>query len=174
MKHITETERLIIREFDVSDAKKMWELNKDEDVIRFTGDPPFDSIASAQDFLRNYSDYRSNGFGRWAVIEKSTGEFIGWCGLKLNELEVVDLGYRFFKKDWGKGYATESSRGCLAYGFGELGIEEIIGRAATENVPSWKVLEKLGMHFWKEDDCKGIHHARYYRLTRQEFEKQSL
>ena len=163
MKKILETERLILREFEISDAKKMWELNSDPEVIQYTGDPPFVSVDHARKFLSEYGDYEKNGYGRWAVIEKTSNKFIGWCGLKLNEEGLIDIGFRFFKKVWNRGYATESAKACLEYGFNILNLDEIIGRAARENRVSIRVLEKLNMSYWKEESCEGIHEAIYYK-----------
>lgn len=163
---IIETKRLILREFSSEDAQFMYDLNLDSEVMKYTGDLPFSSIKESQDFLENYSDYKKNGFGRWVVCLKETDEPIGWCGLKLNEENIVDLGFRFFKKHWGKGYATESAQACLDFGFQTLDISEIIGRAATENGASVRVLEKLGMEFFKSDDCKGIPNAKYFRARK--------
>ena len=72
IKLITETPRLILREFALDDAKSMWELNSDPEVIKYTGDPPFETIEKAREFLLNYKDYEKNGFGRWAVITKAS------------------------------------------------------------------------------------------------------
>ena len=169
LKTIIETERLLLREFDQSDAIHFYQLNADPEVIRYTGDPPFASVEAARVFLENYQDYQKNGYGRWVVLLKSNDEFIGFCGLKFNELELVDLGFRFFKKHWNKGYATESARACLEYGFRQLQLEEIIGRAAKDNTASIRVLEKLGMSYWKDAPCKGILNSAYYRINKTAF-----
>lgn len=57
VKSISETPRLILREFELYDANSMWELNSDPEVIKYTGDPPFASIEKAREFLLNYEDY---------------------------------------------------------------------------------------------------------------------
>ena len=75
---------------------------------------------------------------------KENNVFIGWCGLKKVD-EEYDLGYRFIQKYWGRGYATEA---VLTYGV-NLGIENIMGRAAVANVASVNVLKKIGMTFEK-------------------------
>ncbi|PWJ44748.1 GNAT family N-acetyltransferase [Sediminitomix flava] len=161
---IAETERLILRELNVSDAKDFYELNTDPEVLKYTGDSPFSSISEAENFLGNYTDYQKNGFGRWAVVLKESNQFIGWCGLKLNEENLVDIGFRFFQTEWGKGYATESALACIAYGFHQLQLKKIIGRASKDNLASLKVLEKIGMKVWKEDSCEGIENAIYYQI----------
>ncbi len=171
MKTIIETSRLILREFLLEDAQNMFALNQDFDVIKYTGDGAFESVDSAREFLSKYNHYQQHGFGRWPVITKQDNRFIGWCGLKKNEEDFVDIGFRFFKKDWNKGYATESAKACLDYGFSILKLEEIIGRAAKANVASIRVLEKLGMQYWKDDACNGISDAVYYKIDKSDYLK---
>ena len=171
MKKITETNRLILRELDRNDSEFFYNLNLDPEALKYTGDLPFSSIVDAENFLINYSDYRKNGFGRWAVILKETEAFIGWCGLKLNEENLVDIGFRFFKKEWGKGYATESAKAVLDYGFTILKLKEIIGRASKDNISSIRVLEKLNITFWKQDRFMGVEESIYYRIKKNDYIK---
>jgi RimJ/RimL family protein N-acetyltransferase len=147
-------------------AAGMYELNADPRVIQYTLNPPFKDIQEAADFIANYGEYRKSGFGRWAVIKKETEEFIGWCGLKFNEEEMVDLGYRFHQREWGKGYATESARAVLEYGFDEYGLKEIVARAQVKNLASIRVMEKTGMEYWKTKKVKGEEDLVYYRINR--------
>lgn len=164
MKKIIESERLILRELNVNDSENFYNLNSDPEVLRYTGDVPFSSIAAAETFLINYSEYQINGFGRWAVILKEANSFIGWCGLKLNEENLVDIGFRFFKREWGKGFATESAKAAIEFGFDTLKLKEIIGRASINNISSIRVLEKLNMTFWKQDSFDGVGESLYYRI----------
>src|SRR5205823_10738173 len=81
---------------------------------------------------------------------KPTGEVIGFAGLKyLDDVNEVDLGYRFFKEHWGKGLATEASKPVVAYGFEVLRLHRIVGIADIENKASIRVLEKVGFRFEK-------------------------
>ena len=151
MKIILETNRLYLREFIASDGFHFYHLNNDEDVIKYTGNKPFKSLEEAMDFIKNYSDYKRNGYGRWAVCLKDTNEFLGWCGLKFEEDKAeIDLGYRFYKKYWGKGFATESAKACVNYGFSKLDMNEIVGRATIENKASIEVLKKCNFKFEKQ------------------------
>lgn len=168
-KCITTTSRLILRELSVKDAESFFLLNQNPNVIRYTGDSAFTSLEAAEQFLQNYSDYQRNGMGRWAVVLKESNEFIGWCGLKLHSDQTVDIGFRFFEQQWGKGYATESAQAAFQYGFEQLHLREIIGRAARENLASVRVLEKLNMQYWKTDSCDGIEDCVYYRITDAQF-----
>ncbi len=156
MRIIIETSRLILREITPDDAQNFYELNLNPRVIQFTGDSAFVSIDESKNFLQNYLDYQKNGFGRWAVIEKTTNEFLGWCGLKHDsEKNETDIGFRFFEKHWNKGFATESAKACLDYGFKELQLQSIVGRAMKNNLASIKVLEKIGMSYQKEINFSG-------------------
>jgi len=163
------SEQLTFKEFHLDDAKELYLLNSDPEVIKYTGDPPFDSVEHAQKFVINYDHYKKHGFGRWSTFLKSNNEFIGWCGIKLNEHGDHDLGFRFFKKHWGKGFATEAAKACLDHGFQKSGLKTIIGRAANENLASIRVLEKLGMKFYKEGSCGHFTGAKYYRISREKF-----
>jgi ribosomal-protein-alanine N-acetyltransferase len=147
---------LYLREFSNEDAASMFELNNDADVIKYTGDKAFVSVEEARLLLENYDQYSLYGFGRWAVIQKSTGNFIGWCGLKYSATtDEVDIGFRFFKAVWNQGFATEAAKKCIQLGFDTFGIKRIVGRAMVDNIASVKVLEKLGLTFLKEFDFDG-------------------
>lgn len=164
MKQILETDRLVLRELNRDDAKIFYELNQNQNVIKFTGDKPFRDVSEAKAFLENYKEYQTNGCGRWAVIAKSSNEFLGWCGLKYDkELDETDIGFRFFEKHWNKGFATESAKACLNYGFEKLHLKFIVGRAMKENTASIKVLEKIGMSYEKEFSFD-LHEGLIYRI----------
>lgn len=167
-----ETERLILSEFSNSDEKLIFDLNSDPEVVQYTGDASLSTLNDAQSLLTTvilpqYAD----GIGRWAVNLKSTGEFIGWCGLKfLKELNEIDLGYRIAKKYWGSGYMTEAAKACLVYGFEVKKMEKIVARAVIENKASIRVIEKCGMIFQKETILHDAPTA-VYSLTSEEYRK---
>jgi len=160
---ILKTERLYLHEMTAAEAKDAFELNNDPEVIKFTGDPPFESIAAAQEFLINYTDYQKNGIGRWAVRLLENDTFLGWCGLKLHNNGEVDLGFRFHKRYWNQGFATEASFACLDFAFNQKQLKYVIGRVMHENIASQKVLEKVGMKYWKDVTCDA-HPAKCYRI----------
>lgn len=162
---IIETERLQLRNFTTGDAGLILELNKDPEVTRYTLDPVRDLKHAAeileQVILPQYSLYNH---GRWAVYVKQPVEwdFIGWCGLKTRpELNEIDLGYRFMKRAWGHGYATESAIASLKYGFERLGHQRIVGRALPENLASQRVLQKCGMTYVGEEVVEGLLHKTF-------------
>jgi ribosomal-protein-alanine N-acetyltransferase len=165
MKIFAETERLILRELLPEDAIGMFEMDGDPEVHLFLGNKPVLSIEQSKadiEFIRK--QYLDNGIGRWAVIEKENNHFIGWAGLKLmtetcnNHSNYYDLGYRFSKRFWGKGYATETAIATRDYGFKELNLDEIIGIADINNLGSIHVLEKTGLKKVSIFDYHGVNH----------------
>ncbi len=153
MNIILETERLLFRTFTIADAPLIYGLNMDPDVIRYTLDPIKD-IEHAKQVLEQVilPQYALYNHGRWAVLVKPELEFIGWCGLKARpERNEIDLGYRFIKESWGKGYATEAAHACIKYGFDKLNLKRIVGRAMPANAGSIRVLEKCGMIYIGEE-----------------------
>lgn len=157
---IAETERLVLRELSVGDAEFVYRLNLDPEVIKYTGDLPFENVEAARSFLKNYDHYKKYGFGRWGVVLKENQELIGWCGLKYSiDKDEFDIGFRFFKEKWGFGYATESAKASLELGFRDFQMNTIVGRAMNENHASIHVLIKVGLKYWKDDLCgeeKGV------------------
>jgi ribosomal-protein-alanine N-acetyltransferase len=163
MNVIIETERLLLRTFTIDDAPLIYNLNLDPDVIRYTLDPMAD-IDKAKEVLEQVilPQYALYDHGRWAVHVKSDLEFIGWCGLKTRpEMNEVDLGYRFIKTAWGKGYATESAHASLNYAFEKLNCDRIVGRSLPANTDSVRVLEKIGMSYVGEEVIEGLLHKTY-------------
>ena len=131
------------------------DLNADPRVTKYTENEPIHTLDDAHkkltaDILLQYP----NKMGRWAVHLKSNDEFIGWCGIKYSKKDdAITLGYRFFYKHWGKGYATESAKASLEYGTNVLKLKGIIAKAAKENTASIHVLKKLGMVYLRDDLC---------------------
>ncbi|HUG15129.1 MAG TPA: GNAT family N-acetyltransferase [Thermomicrobiales bacterium] len=150
-----ETERLELREFSVDDAEGFFRLNGDPEVLRYTGDEPFADVEQARAFLAAYDNYARDGFGRWSVYLKETGEYLGFCGLNNRPAtDEVDVGFRFRRACWDRGYATEAARAALDLGFTRYGLTRIVGRAMRDNAASHRVLEKLGMtksHEFEQD-----------------------
>jgi RimJ/RimL family protein N-acetyltransferase len=165
------TPRLVLREFAAEDAPELFALYNDPDVMRYTGEEPFPSVPAVRAFIESYPYYREHGFGRWAVLSRQTGEFLGFCGLRRdNPTPEVDLGFRFFRRYWGKGYATEAAATALAVGFKRFGLIEIIGRSMRENLASTSVLNKLGMTFREVTEDRGLLWL-IYEIDRETFRR---
>jgi [ribosomal protein S5]-alanine N-acetyltransferase len=161
----TQHPNLILRPFAIQDAAGLFALNADPEVLKYTGDSPFANVESATEFIRSYDAYTRWGYGRWAMILKESDQFIGWCGLRFSEqTQETDLGFRLVRSHWGKGLATAAANASVKYGFQQLRLPQIVGRAMKENQASIRVLEKCGMQFWKEfifEEHPGV----YYQIS---------
>lgn len=139
------TPRLHLCPLTPDDAEPFFRLNQDPEVLKYTGDVPFKSLAEARIFLENYDQYTRHKLGRMAMIRKADDVWLGWCGLRMDEeTNEVDLGFRVFREHWGQSYATEAAKATMEYGQ-SLGIDRIIGRAVIHNSASIRILEKVGM-----------------------------
>lgn len=180
MKIFAETERLILRELLPTDIEGMFELDSNPIVHRYLGNRPVKTKQETEVIIQSIIDqYKDRGIGRWAAIEKSSGDFIGWSGLKLNtgekdslngKQDFYDVGYRFIPRYWGKGYATESAIVALDYGFKEKQYKTIAGIALIDNIGSNKVLQKIGLNYIEDFDCDDTR-ASWYELNITDYEK---
>ncbi len=180
MNIFAETERLILRELVPTDIEGMFELDSNPEVHKYLGNKPVKSREDAEKAIQYIRDqYKDRGIGRWAAIEKSSGYFIGWSGLKLNigekeslngKQDFYDIGYRFIPRCWGKGYATESALVALDYGFKVKQYETITGIALIGNIGSNKVLRKIGLNYIEDFDCEGTR-ASWYELNIKDYAK---
>jgi RimJ/RimL family protein N-acetyltransferase len=155
-----ETERLTLRRLTEADVDNLFDLDSDPAVMRFlTGGAPTPRDVIWNEILPRFLSYyeRYDGYGVWAAIEKSTGEFLGWFSLRPRDggsPDEVALGYRLRQSAWGKGYATEGARALIRKGFTELGAQRVFATTYQDNLASRRVMEKAGLTW-----------ARTYRLT---------
>lgn len=166
---LKETDRIILRHFEMRDAEALFQLDSDPEVLTYLHIPPVTSIEAVKNTIRRVQrEYESNGTARLIVQEKATGEVMGWAGLKyirtpINGLvNFHDVGYRFRKEFWGKGYATESAIASLDYGFNDLGLSEIYAMADVNHIVSNKILTKIGMTQTNVFDYEGMPHNCYH------------
>jgi RimJ/RimL family protein N-acetyltransferase len=158
MNLIIETPRLILRPFEKSDAKALFDMDKNPNVHKYLWQKPtLDIDESIQIIEMLHKQYKENGIGRFATILKETGEFIGWTGIKFvndhienGNTNFYDYGYRLNEKFWNKGYATEATKAWFDYGFNEMEIETLHAYTHAENGTSNHILEKNGMKFMEE------------------------
>lgn len=150
-----ETERLILRALRITDLDNMFELDSDSEVHKYLGNKPVKTREESKKILESVlNQYQERGIGRWAVIEKSSGEFTGWSGLRLNTeynmngfTKYYDIGYRLIKRYWGKGYATESGKAAVDYAFNILKLPKLYATTEIGNQASHNALLKIGLAY---------------------------
>ena len=159
---ILETERLILRQFRLSDADSLNTVFGDPEVMRFGEGVKKPEWVTG--WLRNcLENYRqSTGIGPWAVIQKSTQEMIGYCGLfhfpDVCGQPETEVGYRLARAHWKHGYATEAASAVRDYAFNTLGFSRLISMIDPQNVASVRVAEKLEMSYEKDVMFEGYTH----------------
>lgn len=169
-----ESERLILRKLEEADVDRMFLMDSDPEVMKYLG-TPVKNIEESREIIRMIQkQYKENGVGRLAVIEKKSGLFIGWSGLKLLTIPVngyvntLDLGYRYIPEFWGKGYAMEAAKLSLDYGFNELNTDAVYAYADYGNTGSNHILRKLGFEKNGEFMESGVL-CFWYELKREKY-----
>lgn len=182
-----ETNRLILRRFTEGDASHLFELDSDPEVMRFIGPHALANVEAYRQrivtrFLPYYERYPNYGF--WVVIEKTTGAFLGWFHLTpaadyrfhaeaAYEAGDVDIGFRFRRAAWGKGYATEGARALVRKTFTETDAAAVVATVLAGNIASIRVLENAGLRRALEFALPGYEMAALkYGLRRENFARE--
>jgi len=179
MKLYLETDRLYMRPFEASDARGLFLLNKDPEVMRYTGDLPFKDVDEARRFAIDYvtdpqSQFVKFNMGRLAAVRKEDNAFIGWAGFKYHaQNDFIDMGYRLMQSYWGKGYATELAARVVQHGFQNHNMNEIIAHVHEDNIGSQRVVEKIGMHLAHKFLWAGKLPARHYTISKETYDHQA-
>ena len=133
------------------------EIRKGIFIIIFVPFPIFISMSALRNGvhmgLNAMGKQAGFGFGLWGAVLKATGEVIGQAGLTIQPCEgreVLEIGYLFKKKHWHFGYAREAAEGCKRYAFDILNREKVYSIIKTDNYPSIRVAESIGMKREKE------------------------
>lgn len=183
--HEFKTKRLLLRNWKESDIAPFVAMGLDEQVMKY-----FPGLLSEEQ-SRGYITQKkaaidAHGWGLWAVEEIASAEFIGFVGLQEYDMPMIEsiqfplieVGWRLRSQFWNKGYATEAALECLRFGFETLQLKEIVSFTSLQNVPSFRVMQKIGMHRNPSEDFdhprveEGDELRRHllYRLTREEWE----
>jgi RimJ/RimL family protein N-acetyltransferase len=144
------TDRLVLRRFTLDDVEDVLALDSDPLVRRFVEDGEPVTRESTVEMIEHWLTYheRSELFGFWAAIERSTGRFLGWFHFRPGEGHGDDepeLGYRLIASAWGRGFATEGSIALIDRGFSTGRIRRVLAETMAVNVGSRRVMEKIGM-----------------------------
>ncbi|WP_417667837.1 GNAT family N-acetyltransferase [Roseibium sp.] len=178
-----ETDRLFLRPWEEKDRQAFAEMNADPEVMRY-----FPSVLNTSESDKLYDKAialtHDDGFCFSPVEAKATGQFLGFVGLSVPRfdkplpfLPCVEVGWRLIREAWGKGYATEAASAWLRFGFETLSLDEIVSFTTVTNIPSQRVMERLGMTRDRADDFlhpaltdgHPLHQHVLYRLDRDKW-----
>jgi len=144
-----QTERLVLRPFAAGDGPTFHEYMSDSEVARYTSLLPI-SLEQAQEMVENIAGAQVASDApplAFVITLRGDGLLIGNCRLKRDrdDPSEADIAYFLNRRYWGRGYATETVRALIDYGFGTLGLRRTFGLCVPENVASRRVMEKAGM-----------------------------
>lgn len=167
-----ETERLIFRDYTMSDFDALYEILSDPETMQHYP-RPFNEEMTRGWIEWNICNYAEYGFGLWAVVLKETGEFIGDCGITIQDIDgemLPEIGYHINKKYQRRGYGSEAARAVRDWAFEHTDYNCIYSYMKYTNVGSYLTAAANGMKRVKEypDEKNGVSYA--YAITREEWE----
>jgi ribosomal-protein-alanine N-acetyltransferase len=143
------TERLIMRRWRPEDRGPFAALAADPEVMEYFPAPL--TRAGADAFIDRIEDeFHQRGWSLWALELADGGRFIGYTGLVIPSFQghfmpAVEVGWRLARHAWGRGHATEAACAAVAFGFNDVGLEEVVSFTAAGNARSRAVMERIGM-----------------------------
>ncbi|MGH9090765.1 MAG: GNAT family N-acetyltransferase [Acidimicrobiales bacterium] len=161
-----DTEHLRLRPLTMADVDDLLPLQQDPQMMRYFEDGHVYTPDESRTWLQWHADmWGLEGYGFWGVELRATGAFVGWLGVTKvwTPPEIMpssELGWFIARRHWGQGLATEGAREALAFAFGPLELPRVIARYHSDNPASGRVMEKIGMRFWREDPYPGVPEAR--------------
>ncbi|MGE5508446.1 MAG: GNAT family N-acetyltransferase [Chitinophagales bacterium] len=168
MPTVLETERLRLRTMTMDDWILLRGILTDPVAMKYYP-KPYDEQGTRDWVQAMLNRYERDGVALWIVEKKETGEFVGQVGplvQKVDDEELMEVGWLLLRDQWGHGYATEAGEACHRYVFDVLGLDKVIALIRTENTPSRAVAGRLGMTVWKETMRSGLKHLVYVKYRK--------
>lgn len=157
----------------MDDFDALYEIVSDPETMKHYP-KPFDEERTKNWIAWNLENYKEYGFGLWAVVLKETGEFIGDCGLSIQDIDgeqLPEIGYHINKKYWKRGFGSEAARAVRDWTFENTNYDIVYSYMKYTNVGSYSTALANGMKKVKEypDEKNGISYA--YAITRDEWKR---
>ena len=166
---ILTTERLALRHLEPHDLEPLYALYRDPEMRQFYPDGTRTLEETKEElywFLNGHP--RHAELGLWATVERSSGAFLGRCGLlpwQIDGRSEVELAFMIDKQRWREGLATEAARGIIQYATEQLKLQRLICLVMPGNDASAGVAINVGMRFEREHaDEFGLCHIYSLRL----------
>ena len=169
------SERLVTRFLTLEDIPIWEEFFEDEEAVEFLFLPSLGLNSnleiSAHMIEKQIARYAENRFGLQALINKSTNELIGICGLLAQEIDginEIEVGYHILKKNWEQGYATEAAKLFINYAFENDLTSSVVSVIDVDNFKSQRVAEKNRLKIDKQTKWIGDEDVYIYRINKDE------
>ena len=175
---VLNTDRLILRPWQTQDREPFAVINRDPAVMQFMPAPL--SAEESDAFVdRIEAHFNQHGFGLWAAQLRNPDQFIGYVGLAVPGFQAafmpaVEIGWRLASDFWHRGLATEGARAVVDHAFNVLELPALVSFTVPANLPSRRVMEKIGMIHNPSEDFDHpllpyghpLRHHVLYRLNR--------
>lgn len=168
-KVIITTERFKLVEWQASDLPQLKEILQDKTTMW-----AYDKSYNDEDCLKwlewNIKSYHDNGFGLWKIVNKTTNEIVGQCGITCQTVEdesYPEIGYQVKNDYWRQGMAYEVATAVEKFGFNQLHFKELVIICGENNIPSMNVAIKLGFKIKKQftENKPRPHYLFYKRIN---------
>ena len=166
-----ETDRLLLRKITQADFDDWFAILSDAETMKHYP-APYDAAGVQRWMDWTLKNYEQHGFGLWALILKETGDFIGDCGITMQNIHgqlLPEIGYHLNKRYWRKGYASEAALKCMEFAFEELHFPAVYSYMSADNAASYGVALKNGMRFVEEYADEHHERTRVYAMTIEEW-----
>ena len=170
---IIETNRLILREYTLDDFDDLYQILSDPITMQHYP-KPYDKEGTLRWINWSLDNYSKYGFGLWAMILKDTGQFIGDCGITIQNIDgelLPEIGYHVQKDYWRQGYAKEAASAVRDYVFTKTNYESVYSYMKYTNIGSYSTAASIGMTKIKEykNEKDGILYV--YQITKEEWQR---
>ncbi len=172
-----ETERLLLRRIELSDAQDMYEYSCDKELTKYLTWASHTSLSETTRYIRLLEKkYMKGDFWDFGLVFKDTGKFIGTCGFTSFDKDTnsAEIGYVISPEYQRRGLAPEACRAVMKFGFAVFDLDYFAARFIDGNEASRKVMEKLGMEFettyknsfFIRNEYRTVHE---YKITKKKF-----
>ena len=144
---VLESERLLFREIKLNDAKDLFIIRSNDEVMKFMDTKRLESLEDTEKLIKSINESFTNETGiNWSVVEKSSNKMIGYFGYWriIHEHCRAEIGYALHPEYWKKGYMIETMKSLINVGFHKIKLHSIEANVNPNNSSSIKLLEKIG------------------------------
>lgn len=170
---LPQSERLIFREYTEDDFDALYEILSDPETMQHYP-RPYDEAGTRRWIQWSIDNYRQHGFGLWALVLRESGEFIGDCGITMQNIDGVllpEIGYHINKAYWRQGYASEAARAARDWAFSHTDFDCLYSYMKYTNIGSYSTAAAAGLKRVKEYPDKEDGLLYVYAITRKEWEE---
>jgi len=170
-----DSKRLFVRHLREGDIEGFYKMQSNPNVMKYIK-PPMNYEESKEELNRFISYYKERKllFRIWALIEKRTGNFVGICGVYLNENCEFEIAYRLQESNWGKGLGKEIAEKLIDFCFETFDYERLFAYVMEENIGSKKILDKIMNYKGEVKSKENLSKSFIYEIEKENWLQQCI